>query len=1088
MLPGYKAADADYNGAVNIFDVSIIVKYLAGYPEVERYEVGKTLAGSGDNTLPDHRSKPLHREYTNVKIDGTEHRVHVGDIIHYQFYLDMSYGTKLAAIEGGVFYSSDGLQLLNTWDDYEEDYSSVLPNIGGGTIGAADDGIALRYVAMKKAGYNFNDSKVLVNADFKVIDGGSFTISNYITTLIIEYDQYDNYYAHAIDSGNSTGMIDEIEEFRGYAEVDCPHSAPTEVPTEAPTEAPTEPEVYYLRGDADCDGVITIMDATVIQRRLYELSLDSYSERNADADADGEVTILDATRIQLVLACVIDMRGIPVDLPEVSPTCHTYPYDIPDDGLFVMADGVLYKVNRGQVIDYIYYLNTGEKLCSLDAETFYDTSGLTLLNDTEEAGELYPIIDYNMINRAIDGRLIYNYSSYKGKYFNSDDSELVHMQFSVDAYSGVYEINTLIHTAAGADMHRYIFEDQFLSYPKRYEGVVWGINPYTGEEPTLPIPTMAPTEAPTMAPTVPPTICSHYNQYSVDVDFEYYDWGYTYYTITYCADCGEGLDTHPNTVYYPTEPPTQPPTQPPTEPPTEPYHCEHWDTYDIDGEKHYYDWGYTYTEYTYCEYCGECLWTDDRVVYYPTEPPTEPYHCDHGSTYRIDGEKYYYDWGYTYTEYTYCDYCGELLDMTERSVEYGHETDPTEPDEPMGRNVISFDTKTAGWRNFNYVAFHIWAVDDDRFAGYDWGSKKQRGADNDGDGVWTYDLDAHGLTIRPGKQYVVIFYNSNMMQTYNLLFDSTCMGDTAYCDGTTYENPEDSHKIAQAAFWRDAKREYCGPEKRITSIGNIVGECIPHGTTAYDMFIEFLEDKLRNARDYSGKNDQQIIDDMAKALGLSKSDVSQAVDEARAYVDWKESDSTASDSGSSGAPSSGEPVETDKYGYVVGAYYLAGTINGYDSPETAPDAKLRFVKNTKTDLILSSVRLTKGDRVTAVRYNGGNYFTSLPAASASAEITQSGTYTIYFKPYELGDPGYCSLTPVLSKEQTGILGDADDDGEVTILDATTIQRTLASLPVESFNEAAADADGDGEVTILDATSIQRYLAGLAAYEGIGKPV
>ena len=67
-------------------------------------------------------------------------------------------------------------------------------------------------------------------------------------------------------------------------------------------------------------------------------------------------------------------------------------------------------------------------------------------------------------------------------------------------------------------------------------------------------------------------------------------------------------------------------------------------------------------------------------------------------------------------------------------------------------------------------------------------------------------------------------------------------------------------------------------------------------------------------------------------------------------------------------------------------------------------------------------------------------------------------------------------------------GDADGDGEVIILDATAIQRTLASLPVDSFNEIAADVDGDGEVTIIDATFIQRWLANLPCPDGIGQPI
>ena len=69
-----------------------------------------------------------------------------------------------------------------------------------------------------------------------------------------------------------------------------------------------------------------------------------------------------------------------------------------------------------------------------------------------------------------------------------------------------------------------------------------------------------------------------------------------------------------------------------------------------------------------------------------------------------------------------------------------------------------------------------------------------------------------------------------------------------------------------------------------------------------------------------------------------------------------------------------------------------------------------------------------------------------------------------------------------------LCGDADDDGEVTILDATAIQRRLAELPTSAYNEKAADADRDGEVTILDATSIQRYLAQLPTNEIVGKPI
>ena len=82
----------------------------------------------------------------------------------------------------------------------------------------------------------------------------------------------------------------------------------------------------------------------------------------------------------------------------------------------------------------------------------------------------------------------------------------------------------------------------------------------------------------------------------------------------------------------------------------------------------------------------------------------------------------------------------------------------------------------------------------------------------------------------------------------------------------------------------------------------------------------------------------------------------------------------------------------------------------------------------------------------------------------------------------------CVKATAVSGGESALLGDADGDGEVTILDVTAIQRFLVNLPNASFNEAAADTDGDGEVTILDATYIQRWLASLPVDFAIGEPI
>lgn len=69
-----------------------------------------------------------------------------------------------------------------------------------------------------------------------------------------------------------------------------------------------------------------------------------------------------------------------------------------------------------------------------------------------------------------------------------------------------------------------------------------------------------------------------------------------------------------------------------------------------------------------------------------------------------------------------------------------------------------------------------------------------------------------------------------------------------------------------------------------------------------------------------------------------------------------------------------------------------------------------------------------------------------------------------------------------------ILGDADLNGEVTILDATSIQRHLARLSeLNPIGLMISDVDGSNELTIIDATLIQRFLARLNSQYPIGRP-
>ena len=67
-------------------------------------------------------------------------------------------------------------------------------------------------------------------------------------------------------------------------------------------------------------------------------------------------------------------------------------------------------------------------------------------------------------------------------------------------------------------------------------------------------------------------------------------------------------------------------------------------------------------------------------------------------------------------------------------------------------------------------------------------------------------------------------------------------------------------------------------------------------------------------------------------------------------------------------------------------------------------------------------------------------------------------------------------------------GDADRDGEITVTDATVIQRVLLQITdSSSIDIEAADINGDG-LDITDTTLIQRFVLGIADPFGIGGPI
>ncbi len=97
---------------------------------------------------------------------------------------------------------------------------------------------------------------------------------------------------------------------------------------------------------------------------------------------------------------------------------------------------------------------------------------------------------------------------------------------------------------------------------------------------------------------------------------------------------------------------------------------------------------------------------------------------------------------------------------------------------------------------------------------------------------------------------------------------------------------------------------------------------------------------------------------------------------------------------------------------------------------------------------------------------------SCPLGYQMAVLEDGETVTVYSAPSD-------KTIRLISEWDDLILGDVDKDTEVTIFDATEIQRYIAKITqLDASQKEMADVDKDGEITIYDATAIQKYLAGI----------
>lgn len=153
-----------------------------------------------------------------------------------------------------------------------------------------------------------------------------------------------------------------------------------------------------------------------------------------------------------------------------------------------------------------------------------------------------------------------------------------------------------------------------------------------------------------------------------------------------------------------------------------------------------------------------------------------------------------------------------------------------------------------------------------------WQTRSEKCVYDPDTGIAAYDLSKTGNTISAsdGKRYCVIFSANTGVQTYNVVMDGKCIGDTLYCTGNKLENPDDSEKVALEAVW--TKNNDCGPEKRITSTGNVVGTELPEGVTDETLLAQYLIDY------YNAPDKTNFTQNLLNTLAVSPKDVKTAAE------------------------------------------------------------------------------------------------------------------------------------------------------------------------------------------------------------------
>ena len=186
--------------------------------------------------------------------------------------------------------------------------------------------------------------------------------------------------------------------------------------------------------------------------------------------------------------------------------------------------------------------------------------------------------------------------------------------------------------------------------------------------------------------------------------------------------------------------------------------------------------------------------------------------------------------------------------------------------------------------------------------------------------------------------------------------------------------------------------------------------------------------------------------------------------------------------------------ECEIYDSYLTMYQFTGTIYGYEN-STAQEYAEKYEYNFSA--IDAEPEVTTPAETTAVTTSEDVVTTVSQTEMTTPEETQVSQIETSVSQVTTSEAAITTVSVVTTPEITKrtdehgniviTVGDVNDDGRVSALDAAIIARKLAEGRSSDLNKWAADYNGDGKVTALDCAEIARFLAKLSIIEHTTAP-